>query len=197
MRHLLVDQVEALRMAGTTGTTPNASPPNHNPPNDNPPRATPPTLWRIILVALVANVLTATWLSAYHWLTSAIWSNAFMTTHRWTVPVGVVFFSLLVGLAQQFLWAPNVIHGGGLTESLKGGREADYSTFPRALLSSYFSLSSGVSVGPEGSLSLLVQDIAAWLREKLNIAEDTARVSAWPLALRPTTALSAAQSSWR
>lgn len=49
------------------------------------------------------------------------------------------------------------------------GTETDYSTFPGALLSSYCSLFSGASVGPEGPLGILIQDIAAWMGEKLKV----------------------------
>lgn len=60
-------------------------------------------------------------------------------------------------------------------ESLKGsGQEkVDYTTFPGALLSSFVSLLSGASVGPEGPLGFLMQDIAAWVHEKLKLARDT------------------------
>jgi H+/Cl- antiporter ClcA len=154
---------------------PGDGPPNGNRANDTGPQARPPRVWQIVLVALVAIVFTAVWLGIYGWLNSAVWSNTVVATHRWMIPVGVVFFSLLVGLAQKYLRAPNVIHGGGLAESLKGGGEkTDYTTFPGALVSATCSLLSGASIGPEGSLSFLIQDISAWLREKLKIADETA-----------------------
>jgi H+/Cl- antiporter ClcA len=85
------------------------------------------------------------------------------------IPVGVLAFSLLVGLAQRYLRAPNVIRGG-FTKSMKGEAEAtDYRTFPGALVSAFASLLSGASIGPEGCVSTLVQDISAWMREKLKI----------------------------
>src|SRR5262245_36010115 len=71
-----------------------------------------PKLWEILLIALIAIAFTALWLGAYNWLNSAIWSNSFVAHNRWTIPVGVVVFSLLVGLTQKYLRAPNVIRGG-------------------------------------------------------------------------------------
>jgi len=131
-----------------------------------------PRFYMVILFALVSIVFTAVWLGIYEFLNKAIWSNDFVTSHQWTIIVGVLFFSLLVGLTQKYLRAPTVIHGGA-AESLKGGgHEPDYTTFPGALLSSYFSLFSGASVGPEGPLGILVQDIAAWMGEKLKVARE-------------------------
>jgi H+/Cl- antiporter ClcA len=85
-----------------------------------------------------------------------------------------LLFSLLVGLVQKYLRAPTVINGGAF-ESMKGGdhEKTDYTTFPGALLSSFFSLLSGASVGPEGPLAFLVQDITAWMSEKLKVAEES------------------------
>src|SRR5437763_4868019 len=130
-----------------------------------------PRFYMVILFALVSIVFTAVWLGIYKFLNKAIWSNSFVTSHRWTIIVGVLFFSLLVGLAQKYLRAPTVIHGGA-AESLKGDKEADYTTFPGALLSSYLSLFSGASVGPEGPLGILIQDIATWMGEKLKVARE-------------------------
>jgi H+/Cl- antiporter ClcA len=131
-------------------------------------------IWMVILFGFVAIAFTAVWLGIYGWLDKAIWSNDFVTKHTWTIPVGVVFFSLLVGLTQKYLRAPTVIRGG-FTELMRGGghEKTDSSTFPGALLSSYFSLLSGASVGPEGPLAFLIQDISAWLGEKLKVAEDS------------------------
>jgi H+/Cl- antiporter ClcA len=133
-----------------------------------------PKLWIVILFAFVAIVFTALWLGAYNWLNTAIWSNSFVTSHKWTIPVGVLFFSLLVGLAVKYLRAPTEIHGGAM-ESMKGGghEKTDYTNFPGALLSSFCSLLSGASVGPEGALASLMQDITAWMGEKLKVAEES------------------------
>ena len=130
-------------------------------------------IWLVILYGFVAIAFTALWLWIYGWLDRTIWSNDFVLSHTWTIPVGVVFFSLLVGLSQKYLRAPTVIHGG-FTELLRVGGHAktDSSTFAGALLSSYCSLLSGASVGPEGPLAFLIQDITTWLNEKLKVAED-------------------------
>src|SRR5690348_6246139 len=76
----------------------------------------------VVILGLVAIIFTALWLGAYEWLNKAIWDNSFVTSNPWTFPVGVLFFSLLVGLAQKYLRAPNVINGGAF-ESMKGGGE--------------------------------------------------------------------------
>ena len=133
-----------------------------------------PKIWMVILFGFVAIAFTALWLGAYEFLNNAIWSNTFVTSHSWTIIVGVLFFSLLVGLAQKYLRAPTVIHGGAM-ESMKGGghEKTDYTTFPGALLSSFCSLLSGASVGPEGALGSLMQDITAWMGEKLKVAEES------------------------
>jgi hypothetical protein len=133
-----------------------------------------PKIWMVILLAVVAIVFTALWLGAYKWLNNAIWKNSFVTSNAWTFPVGVLIFSLLVGLVQKYLRAPTVINGSAF-ESMKGGghEKTDYTTFPGALLSSFFSLLSGASVGPEGPLAFLVQDITAWISEKLKVAEES------------------------
>ena len=79
-----------------------------------------PKIWMVILFGFVAIAFTALWLAAYSWLNTAIWSNNFVTSNKWTIPVGVLFFSLLVGLAQKYLHAPTVIHREAM-ESMKGG----------------------------------------------------------------------------
>ncbi|HYX49062.1 MAG TPA: chloride channel protein, partial [Ktedonobacteraceae bacterium] len=133
-----------------------------------------PRIRMVILLALVAIIFTALWLGAYEWLNKAIWDNSFVTNNAWTFPVGVLLFSLLVGLVQKYLRAPTVINGGAF-ESMKGGghEKTDYTNFPGALLSSFFSLLSGASVGPEGPLAFLIQDITAWMSEKLKVAEES------------------------
>jgi H+/Cl- antiporter ClcA len=142
---------------------------------DGPPESTGSKLWHIILIALIAIVFTAAFLTFYGELNRVIWlDNEFVTANRWTIPVGVLLFSLAVGLCQKYLHAPNVIHGS-FVESLKGeGEEVDYRTFPGAFLSSIFSLLSGASIGPEGTIAVLVGDIACYTREKLKIAVHSA-----------------------
>ncbi len=80
-----------------------------------------------------------------------------------------MLFSLLVGLTLRYLHAPTVINGG-FAESVKGGGpKTDYHTLPGAILSAFCSLLSGASVGPEGPVAILVQDISMWVREKLKL----------------------------
>jgi len=59
--------------------------------------------------------------------------------------------------------------------AMKGGGhdKTDYTTFPGALLTSFCSLLSGASVGPEGALGALVQDITAWTGERLKVSEES------------------------
>ena len=62
--------------------------------------------------------------------------------------------------------------------AMKGGGEekTDYTTFPGALFTSFCSLLSGASVGPEGALGALVQDISAWMSAvELSYDRDWAR----------------------
>ena len=131
-------------------------------------------LWHIILIALISIIFTAVFLILYSLLDNAIWFNTdFMTTNRWMIPVLVLAFSLAVGLCQKYLNAPTAIHGS-FVDSLKGsGEKADYRTFPGALLSSLFSLLSGASIGPEGTVVVLIGDISCFIREKWNIANES------------------------
>jgi H+/Cl- antiporter ClcA len=141
--------------------------------DDNPPNPDiNPKIWQIVLIAFIAIAFTAIWLLTYESLNALIWMNDFVTANRWTIPAGAVFFSLLVGLCLKYLHAPDVIHGG-MTDSMKGeGAHSDYKTFPGTLLSSFLSLFSGASVGPEGPLAFLVMEISAWTRVKLNILNE-------------------------
>jgi len=133
-----------------------------------------PKIWMVILLAVVAIIFTALWLGIYSLLNNAIWKNSFVTSNKWTIPVGVLFFSLLVGLAQKYLRAPTVIDGGAMAAMKGGGHDkTDDTTFPGALFTSFCSLLSGASVGPEGALGALVQDITAWTGEKLKVTEES------------------------
>jgi H+/Cl- antiporter ClcA len=143
------------------------------PTSDNPVQQKPPKIWHIIGVALIAIAFTAVFMISYSKLENAIWFNDFVKNNTWMIPVGVLFFSLLVGLAQKYLHAPNAIHGG-VTELMKGGSESNYKTFPGALLTAFASLLSGASVGPEGCVGVLVGDIAAWIRNRLKIPKEYA-----------------------
>src|SRR6185369_1214421 len=129
-------------------------------------------VWRILVIGLVTIIFTAFWLGIYDVLFTLIWANNFVLTHRFMIPVGVLLFSLLVGLCQKYLRAPNMIHGGKLSDTFTGGRKIDASTFPGALLSSYGSLLSGASVGPEGPLGILVSDITIWLEKRFKISKE-------------------------
>lgn len=133
-----------------------------------------PTLSQIIVVALIAIVFTAVWLGIYEFLDRVIWESPFVAQNRWTLPALVLFFSLIVGLAQKYLHAPNVIHGGAV-ESLTG-EEAQISTripFVGTLVSSYASLLSGASVGPEGALAFLVLQISTWFHRRIRASKKT------------------------
>jgi chloride channel protein, CIC family len=156
--------------------TNSCGPPQQATQNDSSGQGKPryPKIRFVIILALVAIIFTALWLGVYGWLNNAIWKNSFVTSNKWTIPVGVLFFSLLVGLAQKYLRAPTVINGGAM-EAMKGGGEekTDYTNFPGALLTSFFSLLSGASVGPEGALGALVQDITAWISDRLKVAEES------------------------
>jgi H+/Cl- antiporter ClcA len=131
-------------------------------------------LLHIILIALISIAFTAIFLIVYSILNNFVWFNTeSMTANRWMIPVLVLAFSLAVGLCQKYLNAPTAIHGS-FVDSLKGsGEKADYRTFPGALLSSFFSLLSGASIGPEGTVVVLIGDISCFIRTKLNIANES------------------------
>jgi H+/Cl- antiporter ClcA len=133
-----------------------------------------PKVWQIVTVALISVAFTAAFIQLATGLNAIIWTSAYVTGNRWTIPCLTIGLSLVVGLAQKYLGAPTVIDGG-FTESLKSkGTATNYRTFPGALLSSLCSLLSGASVGPEGPVAILVSDIAAWMRERLRIAPSAA-----------------------
>lgn len=144
------------------------------PPSDDVARPTEPAIWQIVLIALVAIAVTALFLSINGLLNNVIWDNSFVSAHRWTIPVGAVVFSALVGIIRKYLHAPSVIHGGAM-ESLKGSGDEhiDPGVFPGTLLSSLCSLLSGACVGPEGPVGFLVQQVAAWLHQRLRLAKSS------------------------
>lgn len=139
-----------------------------------------PLLWKpgfliaILIIALIAIAFTAFFMKLYGFLLGALWlENDFILSHRWAIPAGVLIFSLLVGLCQKYLHAPNETHGS-LVESMKqGGTGSDYRTFPGAFLSSLCSLLSGASIGPEGVLATMVTQIAVFIRTKMRIVRDS------------------------
>jgi len=134
-----------------------------------------PKVWQIAVTALIAIAFTAVWLGLYDLMNKVIWENDFVAQNRWTLPVLVLFFSLLVGLAQKYLGAPNVIHGGA-AESITGEDEKPSARIPLlgTLLSSYGSLLSGASIGPEGALAFLILQISTWLHKRLRASKESA-----------------------
>lgn len=131
-------------------------------------------LWHILTIAIVAILFTSVWLGVYNWLMALIWNNSFVTTHHWTLPVLVLFFSLLVGLAQKYLGAPNVIRGGAI-DALQGKTTDSTSpSFIGSLITSFASLLSGAVLGPEGSIGCLILQVSAFVRRKLKISSENA-----------------------
>ena len=47
-------------------------------------------IWLVILYGFVAIAFTALWLWVYGWLNTAIWSNDFVTSHAWTIPLSLI-----------------------------------------------------------------------------------------------------------
>ncbi len=129
-----------------------------------------PGLWQVALIAVIAILFTVAYLALYGLLNRAVWvQNGFVQANPWAVPAGVLAFSLLVGLCRRYLHAPTVIYGG-ITDSLKsGGEKPDYRTFPGAFLSSILSLLSGASVGPEGTITVLMGYVSPYIRDRLRI----------------------------
>ncbi|MDD1666572.1 MAG: chloride channel protein [Methanomicrobiales archaeon] len=134
--------------------------------DDRPSEWRPLFLLAIIWIAFVSIIFTVVFMVVYLALNNAIWfENDFVLANRWTIPVGVIAFSVIVGLCQKYLRAPNVIHGS-LVESLQEGKlEGDYRAFPGTVISCLASLLSGASVGPEGTLSILIGQISTWVQE--------------------------------
>jgi len=131
-----------------------------------------PKFRQIVIIALITAAFSMVWFAAVRFLTTTFWDNSLVTANRWMVPGLVLLFTFIVGLCGKYLHAPNFIRES-IKEELTGGGRPDYSTFPGALLTSFFSLISGASVGPEGPLTTLVAQIAEWLGEKLKLTEQT------------------------
>lgn len=108
-------------MADVPATGPKVEQPELDVGHERPARAAQVRYWQIVLIALVAIVFTALWLAVYGFLNTAIWSNTFVTAHRWTTPVGAVVFSMLVGLTVKYRRAPTVIHGDGVPQRKRPG----------------------------------------------------------------------------
>lgn len=130
-----------------------------------------PKIPLIIFIALVAVAFSLVWFAAVQLLHTAFWKSDFVIANRWMIPVGVLLFTLLVGLCGKYLRAPNVINGG--FEVVLKGERLDYTTFPGTLLTSFFSLLSGAAIGPEAPLTFLVVEIAEWIGAKVKLAEET------------------------
>ena len=135
--------------------------------------ASRPNVVHVLLVALAVGVFAVAWLAVYSRGDALIWNNPFVTANRWVIPLGVIFFSLLVGLAQKFLHAPNVVNGG-IDEALKAEDVATYRTFWGTLVSSLLSLWSGASVGPEGPLGFLAVQISQWIAMRMKFSKQGA-----------------------
>jgi H+/Cl- antiporter ClcA len=130
-----------------------------------------PRVWMVVVIGVVSILFAIIWLSVYDFLNQVLWQNDFVASNRWVLPVGVVVFSLLVGLGQKYLNAPNVIKGSAI-DAIKGGEEVSYKRFPGTLLSSFTSLLSGVAVGPEGPLGFLVQEITGWIESRFKFTKE-------------------------
>ena len=108
-------------------------------------------------------------------LNKVIWENDFVAQNRWTLPVLVLFFSLLVGLAQKYLGAPNVIYGGA-AESVTGEDEQPSAASPvswhTALVLRLAALRR--ERRSEGALAFLVLQISTWLHKRLRASRASA-----------------------
>lgn len=128
--------------------------------------------WQILLVALVVAIFSVLWFGSYQLLDDLIWDSDFVAANRWTIPVAVLLFSLIAGLAQKYLNASNAIDSECLDPVLKGDMTSYKQSFWGTLISSYASLLSGASVGPEGPLGYLAVDVVEWLGQRLKLPEE-------------------------
>lgn len=134
-------------------------------------------VWIIFFIALVAIFFTIPYLVFWTSLTDLVWENEFVLNNRWFVPVLVVVISILVGLCVKYLNAETALHGS-ISESVESGaNETEYKKFPGSLISSYLSLISGASIGPEGALGALVREITSWFQLKLKIKSAEGRLA--------------------
>lgn len=139
---------------------------------DNPPEGLSPKLRHVILIALISISFTAVWLFAYESLNKLIWENSFVTQNRWTLPVLVLSFSLIVGLAQKYLHAASVLEGGAIEGVIAEEEHSpNLRRFVGTLISSIGSLLSGASIGPEGALAELIVQISPFARRRIGIAK--------------------------
>jgi H+/Cl- antiporter ClcA len=138
--------------------------------------AVTPNIGHVLLIALLVGAFGLLWLVAYELLVELVWGNL-LSGQRWAIPVGAVFFSLLVGLLQRYMRAPDVAEGG-IEKPLKAQDVATYKTFWGSLLSSFCSLLSGASIGPEGCLGMLAVEVAQWIATKLKFTKQGVMVAA-------------------
>lgn len=135
-----------------------------------------PSIGHLLVLALIVGAFAVVWLLIYENGNDLIWNNSFVAANRWVIPAGVLFFSLLVGLVEKYLHAPNVVEGG-IDEALKAEDVATYRNFSGTLASSLLSLWSGASVGPEGSLGFLAVQISQWIAARLKFRKQGALVA--------------------
>ena len=125
----------------------------------------------ILFFAFIVAIFSVLWFGSYQFLNNLIWENDFVEANRWIIPVGVMFFSLLVGLAQRYLHAPNSIEGDALDPVMAGDTKV-YRRFWGTLATSFASLLSGASVGPEGPLGYLAVDVTTWVSERIKLPKE-------------------------
>ncbi len=147
-----------------------------SPASENDSSVATPSIGQLLALALIVGAFAVAWLVVYEEGNHLIWNNSFVASNRWMIPVGVVFFSLLVGLVQKHLHASNVVDGG-IDEALKAEDVATYKNFWGTLFSSLFSLWSGASVGPEGPLGFLAVQISQWIAARLKFQKHGALVA--------------------
>jgi H+/Cl- antiporter ClcA len=123
----------------------------------------------VIFIALVAIAFTIGFFLLTGELEHLIWTEDLLAPGSLAIPAFAILFSLVVGLSRRYLRAPSSIHGG-MTEEVRGDADPpDYRQFPGALVSAIATLLSGVSVGPEGMIGVLVTEISAFVRSRLKI----------------------------
>ena len=124
-----------------------------------------PELWQIVLAAVIA----VAFIQLATFLNGVIWTNAYMTGSRLAVLPVTIVLSLGVGLAQKYLRAPTVMTAASRSRS-RVGASAQTTGHSRALCFQQCARSCPAPV----SVAVLVQDIAAWMRDKLHISSSTA-----------------------
>ena len=114
-----------------------------------------------IAVSLVGGFSVLAWFLAYEALNKLLWSNSFVTAHRWFFPVICLPLSLLVGLLVKYAHAPSNLDGS-ILESLTGDvTKLEWRKLPVTVATSLASLFSGAVLGPEGAIGNIASKIAA------------------------------------